>query len=311
MSKRNAPDGEKPVKNGKSRRETEDDSGSDEVCASEVPSTQSLLTGQDFDMLDVDFEFFDPQPEFDFHGIKTLLQQLLDVDSTIFNLSELTDLILAQPLLGSTVKVDGNQTDAYGFLSVINLQQHAHKPFVGKIIEYLRGKANSTSALKPLSELLSQTPIPPIGLILAERLINVPSETSPPMYQMLLEEIQWALEDSEPYNFTHYLILSKTYTEVASTLDVEDDRPKKKSKASKNGKDEVFYFHPEDEVFARSASCSGNFAYSTKVDDGASDSKRAFQEMGIRPQGHAILIEAGKFQGAVKEAEEYLKPPGQ
>ena len=262
-------------------------------------------------MLDVDFEFFDPQAEFDFHGIKTLLQQLFDVDSTLFNISELADLILAQPLLGSTVKVDGNETDAYGFLSVINLQQHVDKPFVAKITEYLRGKANSTPQLQPLAVLLSQTSIPPIGLILTERLINVPSETAPPMYKMLLEEIQWALDENEPYNFTHYLILSKTYTEVASKLDIEDDRPKKKSKASRIGKEDVFYFHPEDEVFARGAACAGSFSYSTKVDEGASDSKRAFQEMGIRPQGHAILIEAGKFAGAVSEVERYLKPPGQ
>lgn len=79
---------------------------------------------QDFDILNVDFEFFDPQ-ELDFHGIKVLLQQLFDVDSTVFDLSAVTDLILSQPLLGSTVKVDGNETDAYAFLSVLNLQQHA------------------------------------------------------------------------------------------------------------------------------------------------------------------------------------------
>lgn len=79
---------------------------------------------KDFDVLDVDFEWFDPQPEFDFHGIKTLLQQLFDVDAQLFDLSALTDLILAQPTLGSTVKVDGNETDAYAFLSVINLQEH-------------------------------------------------------------------------------------------------------------------------------------------------------------------------------------------
>lgn len=79
---------------------------------------------KDFDILDVDFEWFDPQPEFDFHGIKTLLQQLFDVDAQLFDLTALTDLILAQPTLGSTVKVDGNETDAYAFLSVINLQEH-------------------------------------------------------------------------------------------------------------------------------------------------------------------------------------------
>jgi hypothetical protein len=76
------------------------------------------------DMVNVDFEWFDPQPEVDFHGLKTLLRQLLDVDSQLFDLSELTDLILSQPLLGSTVKVDGNETDPYAFLSVLNLETH-------------------------------------------------------------------------------------------------------------------------------------------------------------------------------------------
>lgn len=75
-------------------------------------------------MLNVDFEWFDPQPEFDFHGIKTLLQQLFDTDGQLFELSALTDLILSQPTLGSTVKVDGNETDAYAFLSILNLQEH-------------------------------------------------------------------------------------------------------------------------------------------------------------------------------------------
>jgi protein BCP1 len=80
-------------------------------------------------MLNVDFEWFDPQAEHDFHGIKSLLQQLFDVDAHLFELSALTDLILAQPLLGSTVKVGdeqtkANATDAYAFLSVINLQEH-------------------------------------------------------------------------------------------------------------------------------------------------------------------------------------------
>ena len=80
---------------------------------------------QDFDTLDVEFEWFDPQPDVDFHGIKTLLLQLFDVDAQLFDVSNITDLILSQPLLGSTVKVDGNETDAYAFLSVLNLQTHA------------------------------------------------------------------------------------------------------------------------------------------------------------------------------------------
>lgn len=75
-------------------------------------------------MLNVDFEWFDPQPDVDFHGLKTLLRQLFDVDNKLFDLSEVADLILEQPLLGSTVKVDGNETDPYAFLTVLNLYEH-------------------------------------------------------------------------------------------------------------------------------------------------------------------------------------------
>lgn len=76
------------------------------------------------DMVNVDFEWFDPQPAVDFHGLRNLLRQLLDNDAQLFDLSALTDLILSQPLLGSTVKVDGNESDPFAFLTVLNLQQH-------------------------------------------------------------------------------------------------------------------------------------------------------------------------------------------
>lgn len=75
-------------------------------------------------MVNVDFEWFDPQPAVDFHGLKNLLRQLFDNDAQIFDMSALADLILSQPLLGSTVKVDGNESDPYAFLSVVNLQEH-------------------------------------------------------------------------------------------------------------------------------------------------------------------------------------------
>lgn len=75
-------------------------------------------------MLDVEFEWFDPQPEVDFHGLKTLLRQLFDVDAELFDLSALSDLILSQPLLGSTVKTDGNESDPFAFLTVLNMRQH-------------------------------------------------------------------------------------------------------------------------------------------------------------------------------------------
>jgi protein BCP1 len=134
----------------------------------------------------------------------------------------------------------------------------------------------------------------------------MPHEIVPPMYNMLLEEISWALEEKEPYQFSHYLILSKTYTEVESKLDQEESRPSKKNK--KEAQTETFYFHPEDEVLHKHAIGKASFDYTKQGDDGASDAKRTFQELGVRPQAHMMLLENGKFEGAVKAIGEYLAP---
>ncbi|KAL5343155.1 protein bcp1 [Aspergillus crustosus] len=264
---------------------------------------------EDIDMVNVDFEWFDPQ-EIDFHGLKHLLRQLFEIDAQDFDLSAVADLILAQPLLGSTVKVDGKESDPYAFLTVLNLQTHSDKPAIKDLTTYLKRKASAEPSLDTLAQLLSQTPTPPIGLILTERLINMPSEVVPPMYTMLQEEIAWAIDEKEPYNFSHYLIVSKTYEEIESKLDAEESRPQKKKKKAAGERRERFFFHPEDEVLERHALCAGKYEYSHKHDEGHSDSKRAFQELGIRTGGSLILIEAGRFEGAVKDMAEYLQGSG-
>lgn len=135
----------------------------------------------------------------------------------------------------------------------------------------------------------------------------MPHEIVPPMYTMLLEEIQWALEEKEPYAFTHYLMLSKNYVEVASSIPQAEKPPSKKKKGgAKDGEGEIFYFHPEDEVLHKHAIGWGTFDYETPADEGASDSKRAFHELGVKPKGHLILIEANKFQGAVEGVKTLL-----
>ncbi|UNI21925.1 Mss4p nuclear export, variant 2 [Purpureocillium takamizusanense] len=256
---------------------------------------------QDFDMVDVEFEWFNYDPEIDFHGVKSLLRQLFDVDANLFNMSALSDLVLSQPTIGSTVKVDGKATDPYAMITALNTHENRDKEPMKDILQYLTDKAQTNEALAPVSELIKGGKH--VGLVFSERLINVPAEISPPMYSMLMDEVEAAVEDKEPYEFTHYLILSKTYQEVESTLDVED-RKRKRAKDESS----TYYFHPEDEVLQKHALAYGNFPY-TKEGDAVADSKRAFQEMGIKAFGHMILIEASKFEGAVKAINEYLSPP--
>ncbi|KAJ4149817.1 Mss4p nuclear export [Fusarium falciforme] len=256
---------------------------------------------EDFDMVNVEFEWFNFDPEVDFHGTKTLLRQLFDVDANLFNMSALADLVLSQPTIGSTIKVDGKANDAYALLTVLNTAVHQNKEPMNDILKYLVNKAQSNPSLAPVANVLNSGKH--VGLIFSERLINMPSELAPPLYSMLIDEVEAAVEDKEPYEFSHYLILSKTYQELESKLDQENQKRKKAKEEAG-----VYYFHVEDEVLQKHAEAYGNFNY-TKEDESVADSKRAFQEMGVKAHGHMILIEASKFPGAVKAVNEYLSAP--
>ena len=249
-------------------------------------------------MVDVEFEWFNYDADIDFHGIKSLLRQLLDVDAGLFNVSALADLVLSQPTIGSTVKVDGKATDPYAMITVLSTREQRDKEPMGDLLKYLADKAHANPSLAAIPPLLGAGKH--VGLVLSERLINVPAEVGPPMYSMLVDEVEAAVEDKEPYDFTHYLVLSKTYQEMESTLDAGDRKRKKAREESL-----TYYFHPEDEVLQKHALAHGSFQY-TKEADAVADSKRAFQEMGVKAFGHMILIEASKFEGAVKAIGEYL-----
>ncbi|KAF2967358.1 hypothetical protein GQX73_g6220 [Xylaria multiplex] len=255
---------------------------------------------EDFDIVNVDFEWFNFNEKVDFLGTKSLIRQLFDVDANLFDVSALADLILSQSSIGSTVKTDGEESDPFAFVTALNVQEHRQKKPISQLIEYLSEKAKATESLAPIPELLASGQH--VGLILSERLINMPSDIVPPLYTMLAEEIQDAVDDKEPYEFTHYLIVSKTYHEIESTL--AEERKKKKGKQDAA----LYYFHPEDEVLQKYATAYGSYPF-TKTDDAVADSKRAFQEMGVMPMGSMILIEASKFAGAVKAVGEYLSPP--
>ncbi|KAF7922651.1 hypothetical protein EAE99_007228 [Botrytis elliptica] len=261
------------------------------------------------DILNVDFEWFNFR-EIDFHGVKSLIRQLFDVDSQLLDLSGLADEVVAQDTIGSTVKVDGEGTDAYAFMTVLNVhcgnrEGGGLSPAVSGLKGYLESQVKEGGRLQRVLRGEEH-----VGLLLAERLINVPAEVAPPMYGMLVDEVEAAVEDKEPYAFEYYLVVSRGYREVESRLDREEQGPKsKKSKGKGKPSGEVFYFHPEDEVLKRFSCAYEEFEYKKDEGEGMADSKRAFQEMGIRAVGELILIEKAKWEECVKALGEYLGAP--
>ncbi|KAK3352965.1 p21-C-terminal region-binding protein-domain-containing protein [Lasiosphaeria hispida] len=255
----------------------------------------------DMNIVNVDFELFNYDPDIDFHGVKTLLRQLFDADAQLFDLSGLSDLIVEQNTIGSTCKVDDKANDAYAFLTVLNLSEHRAKAPVAQLIDYLgeRAKKVGGAAAAAVPGVLAALDTNVVGLVLAERLLNMPAEVIPPMWSMLVDEIEAAVEDGEPYGFTHYLVVSRTYYEVASSLDQSERRQKKAREEAS-----LQYFHPEDEEMRKHAAAAGAYPFIKEVE--SADSKRAFQEMGVKPAGFMMLIEASKFQDAIKAVGDYV-----
>lgn len=229
--------------------------------------------GSETSMVDVDFDFFNFKP-IDFHALNTLLKQLLGPDAIDFELGAIADVLLKS--VGITVKVDGEESDPFAVLSLLDLQHEGEQ--VKLLKEYVYSKSKS------IRKVVEATP-KRVCLVVSERLINMPVDVVPHLYRMLLDE-------AEEYDY--YLLLSKNYTEVTSQV----DRKKRKSN------NEVFYFHAEDEFMLQHASESANFKYTH--DNPESDSRRAFHEFGINPNGSLMLFTKEGFKNAVKAVQEAI-----
>lgn len=83
----------------------------------------------------------------------------------------------------------------------------------------------------------------------------MPVQVVPPMYRMLLDEMQWAVDDGEPYVFSHYVFISRTYTPSAEQeMDWSSEAPptsKRQKQAAPREESRTLSFHFEDEILAK------------------------------------------------------------
>ncbi|KAG7662784.1 BCP1 [[Candida] subhashii] len=275
--------------------------------------------GEDEEMINVDFDFFDLNPEVDFHATKNFLRQLFGDDASEFDLSGLADLILTKNSVGTSIKTDGVESDPFALLSVVNMTENLTKPSIKKLVDYIlnktKGKTEFNIMLKKLLTNVKTTngnsKQLKVGLIVSERMINMPIEVIPPMYRMLLEEMEKAEDAHEKYEFDYFLIVSKVYQLVNPEIEQDDDddkRSKKKKIASNEPKQiEMDYFHYEDMILEQNASYRGVFPYTQKKQE--TDSRRVFTEYGIDPKLSLILIDKDNLAKSVIEMQESFPAP--
>lgn len=289
------------------KRPAQDSDSDIDVSSTDSENEMEQQEPEQEEIVNVDFDYFDLNPDVDFHATKTFLRQLLGDDCNEFDISGLADLILTKNSVGTTIKTEGKESDPFALLSVINLAEHGDKPCVKQLIDYFYQKTSrSTEYNMFLRKLLAKDSKLKVGLIISDRMINMPVEVVPPMYKMLLEEMAKAEDAHEKYEFDWFLIPSKIYKIVTANFQSENDQKSKKSKAANDAVvEQSDYFHYEDIVLEENAKFHQSFDYNVKQD---TDSRRVFTEYGIDPQLSLILIDKDSLAKSIPQMEEKFPP---
>jgi protein BCP1 len=291
----------------RTKEEAEYEDSDIDVSSTDDEELQEEQIDEGDEMVNVDFDFYNINPSVDFHATKNFLRQLFQDDSVFFPLSELTDLVLEEGHIGTTIKTDGAEGDPFSILSVLNISDNLKLKGIQELTKYYIEKTKQNTQFNViLRQLFSPTSKHKIGMIFSERLVNMPVETMPPMYRILLEEMEKS-EKAEEYNFDYFLIPSRVVKLVASVVDKEldDENESGSRKKSKKGSDlpsEYDYVHYEDEQLEKHALHYGYFDFTNNNVE--ADARRVFNDYGIEPKLSLMLVNKKALASAIAQMAE-------
>ncbi|PRQ41581.1 putative BCP1 family protein [Rosa chinensis] len=242
----------------------------------------------------VDFAFFDPKAD-DFHGVKTLLQTYLDDKE--WDLSGFVGLILEQTTVGSVVKIEDDEDNGiFSLVTTLNLGRYKDQKCMTEINEFLL-KVSQKDVIDDLRSLLGKE-AHSVGLLVSQRVTNLPPQLLPPLYDGLFNEVSWATED-EPteelknsFRFKFYIIITKFYRH--KTAD-------QKRKQNVN-EEAIIYVKPEDEIFHKLSSWS--FEFSLNSPQIAPHELRNYQQTGL-----VMAVKADKVSTFQQQLQSLIEEP--
>ncbi|PHU17347.1 Protein BCCIP -like protein [Capsicum chinense] len=223
---------------------------------------------EEFDgTVQANFEFFDPKPS-DFHGVKILLQTYLDDKQ--WDLSGLVDVILGQPTVGTVVKIENDEDDGiYSIVTALNLGRYKDPECMVDLKEFLLKACHQKDVVSKLSLFLGDQ-ANDVGLLVSQRVVNLPPQLLPHLYDALFDEVSWATEDEpteelrKSFCFKFYLIISKIY-KVMSTICYLSMHKNADKQKGPSGDQTIVYIKAEDEIFHELSSWSFSFPLLTQL----------------------------------------------
>ncbi|CAL1282610.1 unnamed protein product [Larinioides sclopetarius] len=241
----------------KQRKVDEEDFSNESESNSDAEEMQT----EPIETIQVDFDVRIPEPS-DFHGIKNLLHQLFL--KAHINISELADLLIQQRKITGVIKqaidddmeaeADDDDLDVnFGVFSVVNLTEKINVNCVNEIKTYLLSHCKKTASdgdFQTFQRILDDK-IKHVGLIISERMVNIPSKIAVPLYSGLSYDMAKAKSKGEPFDFEYFILICKIVV-------FKEGKPQ----------ENVVYANGEEELIAEVATLSFDFSVSAELDSG-------------------------------------------
>uniref|UniRef100_A0A1B6D985 Protein BCCIP homolog n=2 Tax=Clastoptera arizonana TaxID=38151 RepID=A0A1B6D985_9HEMI len=277
------------------------------ACKSNVddPSVKNGLINYEREnqeqIVEIEFEGRTPVDS-DFNGIQTLLKQLF-LKANV-NLSDLTNLIIAQDEVGSVIKQSINDEDfedsdnddddddqnVFGITTVINFKEFKSKHCVQQLFSLLQtlslehGNQECQSLVRSLTSDRKT-----LVLLINERFVNISARIVAPLLETLRDEIAKKTKKNHNFKIDYYVMICKIYK-----LEDQSNNVRQNGKLTSKNETSIVWSNPEEELLDEEADCKFEFSVETDVDSGLSGQWMEDDDPLI-PYRRVLFFSADKF----------------
>ena len=241
---------EKKSKNKKRPRED------DEMDIEEEEDAFDLENNIDEEIENVEFNFSNIL-ESDYHSIKSLLQPNFQFEK--INVGDLADYLISQHEdVGTTIRAGDMIFGVFSYVPLShNIQKKQHSPFFDDFSTFLKLKINNADEKNKHKIMDIFQKNFNLGLVISERVVNLPEETVPPALGLATKEINECREVEENnydkrFDFDYLIIISKF---VKITEEHRKDNKKKKKDENIKESNEAYYKFEMPLLFEKAEAC--------------------------------------------------------
>ena len=153
--------------------------------------------------------------ENDYQSLKSLLQPNFQFEN--INVGDLADLLISQHEdVGTTIRADDQIFGLFSYVPLTsNLAKKKHSQFIDDFYKFIKLKSNNADEInkKKILEIIDDKNLN-LGLIISERIVNLPEETVPPALGLATKEINECREVEEKdydkrFDFDYLILITK------------------------------------------------------------------------------------------------------